>query len=394
MTIIDKKDINVRDYILTFLLIMFSGNPIFSWKWAYIVFAVVLIIFESNKIFDKSYEFKVWRMFSICIIMLFLLQFFVFEWNSIEAFGNLLAKIFCAFAIIKITGDKFRSIMFIEMYWLCLIAIILFTLYSITGFALDWFGTEHYLSMGLWGHHSSDISGNWIRIRNNGPFWEPGAFAGYIMMTMMFFLDDFIQLYKENKWKVLCIIVALITTFSTTGYLIAFVYAGYVLLKSSANKYSFLLVPVIVGAAIYAFSLDFMGDKIQQQVAATEDVDIYGARVDHGRFTSMVFDMYYIKKHPVIGNGLHSRTRYADHLYMGDNLVGFGNGLTGFAACMGLPLVFLFFYNVYKNKSYIGLSKWLIVLMLLMLLYGEYYQNFPLIYVFMFILITHEKEIV
>lgn len=365
-----------------FLLLMFSGNPIFEWEWKYIFLAIILVLFYSKRIFDSSQEFYSWRTISLMVIVMFGVQFLAFQWNSIPAFGNLLAKILCAFAVTKILGEKFRSTAFIVMYWLCLIAVFFYIIYLTTGFALDWFGTDFYKSMGVWGHHAESY-GN--RLRNDGPFWEPGAFAGYIIMTIMLFIDNLPQLLRENKWKMIIIILALISTFSTTGYLVAFVIAGYSLLKTKSKKYLLVFIPIIIALAYYAYSLDFMGEKLQMQMMSAEEVDINGARVDHGRFTSMVFDKYYIEKHPIIGNGLHSRTRYSEHLYMGDNLVGFGNGFTGFLACMGIPFVLLFFYYVYKNNSFIGKTKWMMVFLLIALLFGEQYQNYPYIYIFLFV---------
>lgn len=82
--------------------------------------------------------------------------------------------------------------------------------------------------------------------------------------------------------------MALITTYSTQGYLLILVYLFYVLLTTRVRRYLFLLMPFVVGGVMFVSSLDFMGEKIQTQLDATESVDINGERVDHGRFTSMI----------------------------------------------------------------------------------------------------------
>lgn len=59
-----------------------------------------------------------------------------------------------------------------------------------------------------------DIEWTWLGTRNCGPFWEPGAFQGFINLS--FFLN--IINSTLNKKRLLLYIITLITTFST-GFL-------------------------------------------------------------------------------------------------------------------------------------------------------------------------------
>lgn len=382
MRLINNKYIKFKDFIYVLILYLISGNPEIAWQWNYVVIAFLLILLYNKLIFDNSVHYKTCIKFMVVAFIVFIFQFIVFGWNSFPAIINFCSKVFCAYGVAKIIGDKFRATAFYVIYFLCKVGVLLHIVYVFSGFTLDLAGTDFHKSMFIWGHHVVHDEGI---IRNDGAFWEPGAFAGYIVMTLMLYIDDFLTLLKKHKTKLIWIFAALITTYSTQGYLLIFVYMFYVLLMTRLRKYLLLLMPVVVCGVMFVSSLDFMGEKIKTQLNATEDVDINGERVDHGRFTSMVFDKYYIEKHPIVGNGLNARTRYADHLYMGDNLIGFGNGLTGFMACMGIPFVLFFLYCVYKNFGYSKFGKYMIPIMLALLLNGEQYQNYPFIFIFMFV---------
>jgi len=57
-------------------------------------------------------------------------------------------------------------------------------------------------------HHSGDTT------RNSGPFWEPGAFAGYLELALIFALAQ----RQKLTWKPIALVLAILTTMSTAGY--------------------------------------------------------------------------------------------------------------------------------------------------------------------------------
>ena len=66
-------------------------------------------------------------------------------------------------------------------------------------------------------------------IRNQGLFWEPGILQ--IFLNILLFIEGFIV--KRNKWTIFLLIIAIITTYSTTGilimlFLLAFIFWSYV----------------------------------------------------------------------------------------------------------------------------------------------------------------------
>ena len=62
-------------------------------------------------------------------------------------------------------------------------------------------------------------TGNLYFLRNQGPFWEPGAYQAYLNIALMFLLfGDFKR--KNKPIDILILIIAVISTISTTGYLV------------------------------------------------------------------------------------------------------------------------------------------------------------------------------
>lgn len=95
-------------------------------------------------------------------------------------------------------------------------------------------------------------------IRNSGFSWEPGAFGFFLNLGLLMHLitNDF-RLGKQAKW----IIVAIITTLSTTTYL-AFVFVLLLYFRGRGVKYVSLMVFIGPALCVLATMVPFMFDKI------------------------------------------------------------------------------------------------------------------------------------
>lgn len=69
--------------------------------------------------------------------------------------------------------------------------------------------------------------------RNNGMFWEPGAFQTYIFLA---FIIEVFHFKAENKKRLTTLIVALVTTFSTAGYITILIALIAVLMSGAADR--------------------------------------------------------------------------------------------------------------------------------------------------------------
>jgi hypothetical protein len=134
-------------------------------------------------------------------------------------------------------------------------------------------------------------------------------------------------------------------------------------------KKTLLILPFIIFFSIASYIIftksGFLEDKVKEQY--DETLDLQG-EFSPNRFGALMFDIHYIKKHPLIGNGLHEKTRYADHPYLFGQDLGHGNGFSNFLASMGFLSLWFYSYYILKFKSRF---KWIFLLIIFMLLQGE-----------------------
>lgn len=200
--------------------------------------------------------------------------------------------------------------------------------------------------------------------RNSGFAWEPGAFAIYLCLAILvnLFITNPSNKLNLNFWVFL---IALITTQSTTGYTIFLVLIFFYLLNKTA-KVVFLILPLLLIAAISVFSLPFMSNKIVGLAKETNDVD-YIVQQSIGeeegtntqRFTSFLIAFKDFANDPILGNAGINGKSWIDKIGANISAIsGIGNLLANFGI-----VGFLFFiitairtssylskYNKYKGK--------------------------------------------
>jgi hypothetical protein len=174
-------------------------------------------------------------------------------------------------------------------------------------------------------------------IRNSGPFWEPGAFGGFLVLALMFttMLHNTL-LRKEN----IIFLVAIVSTFSTTTYLAAiFFVTAFLFVKTERQRLKWGLLALLLAAgAVFYVKVDFLGAKIKKEFKETK----YKAFVRGGdtRMASAYLDLKEILDNPVhvlFGRGSHPDTRIKGP----DKDVLRTNGITDLLSRFGL-LFFLF----------------------------------------------------
>ncbi len=176
--------------------------------------------------------------------------------------------------------------------------------------------------------------------RNPGPFWEPGLFAVFLNLALI------LNLIKEKKlWtrKNTVLILALITTFSTAGYIAFFVLliSFYLVDQSMIKKIllTAILLPVLL--TLY-FSLEFLHTKVE------ENISLAGSTTS-SRFGSASVDFADFTQSPWIGWG-RGVMRYG-----GRSFAFFSedqhrnNSVTDLLATYGIFLFLTFFYHYYQS---------------------------------------------
>jgi len=367
------------DYLLVVVLLLFSGDPIVRLlgKYAALLTSVTIFIFMYNKI--KKDFYVLFLGIASGLLLLFIWQYALLGFVSWLGAFNYINTYLLGGLIIYLVAERFPYKFFIIASYISIISLVLFIFINllnipVPGIAWKADGVT-YIIYTLVEQH---------RYRNCGAFWEPGAFSGILTLCLALNVNQMPFLLKKHGLKVAAIVLALITTQSTTGYFVLFLIGSYFLLFIIKDKtIAFIVLPLflVIGVTVYT-NAAFLQDKIEHQSGQT--TVLAPGEFSNTRFGSLVFDMHYIEKHPIIGNGFSEITRYADNpeliqlIQMGQNL-GNGNGISNFMACLGIP--FMFFYILLSFNA-ISRVDWqmgiLTIFVILLSLFSEQWLSYSL----------------
>lgn len=370
-----KKTVNSPrniDYFLVFVLLCLSGNLIVTGDSPYLQ-----IIFVGSCFFlGIAYRLKgAKREQEVLIFMAVWFAIFIFQWLAgiYWAFNTAFfytIKVLIGVFIFTIVGHKFREVYFKVIFFLSLTSLFFFFA-SALGI--------HFPPLASYGDRNSifiytqfkEINTGEYLLRNSSMFWEPGAFQGYINMAFLLFLPQLGELWKQHKRMMVTIIIALITTFSTTGYIaFAVIMLSYLFYykkgsKSTSTIYFFIALILIS----YSFlKLDFLGNKLGIGNDSQEATRFGGDRIAN---LSDTFPMIY--ESLLFGHGLSQESASKT-----EN--GFSNGWAAYLFFMGLlgfVIYHLFLINkLLKQKIEI---KWLMIFLMVdaIILQGEGFLSHP-----------------
>ena len=380
---------NKYNSILVFILLMFSGNPSINFfvdtKWL-LIFAAFFVFFNNLQHLRIETNRHLY-FFLVFFCSIFSLQYLNLGFVSFLGALNFLLKITFGYVIFKKCGRRSRVIYFNVIYYIALI--------SLFGFTLNCFGInmpikidDKMYSILIYNQNLTEIAHTGIR--NSGMFWEPGAFAIYINLAFLLFAGNLKPILKKHMWRVCILTTALITTFSTTGYILFFIILlHYYLFEYRKNKFiSISISLVFLTFSIYLFNnLPFLKNKAFAQYENIQNKD--NDEFSPDRFGAFLFDLHYIEKNPLTGNGFHVSTRYVDHPWLANIELGHGNGFSNFTASMGVLSMVFYLFNILKFAS---CNRFLVLTIVVLSLQGEQLLNFPLFLALPFIFKTFNEK--
>jgi hypothetical protein len=135
--------------------------------------------------------------------------------------------------------------------------------------------------------------------------------------------------------------------------------------------------------SVVFYRLDFVGAKIEHQY---DEAKFREGNWELGRIGTLLYYLEYIKVHPILGWGPHSKTRLL--FDRSEIIAGQGNGLADFTCKFGLLGLAIYSGCVWKgifNLTGSRTKAFLFLLFTLLILNGEAFLNLPLFLSFMFI---------
>lgn len=389
------------EYFLVTLLVCISGNQAFDvgirrdlLLTASAIFLLGIFLLQNKNLLSGKF-LLIFYIYS-AILLIQCVSFYFFPLKTIAGF---LIRLFIGYAVVRLVEDFPRAFVNV-LFYTALVSFCFYIpeqLFHAVGLSFQSYFEPIRQLVGVPVDfnvliYNFDIPSEIHR--NSAFFWEPGAFAGYLLLALLFLgLRKDSYPAKSYRSRLLVLSLALVSTFSTTGYVVfPIVLLPHLRLAGRTRAEAlrmmlltfFLLLPLLGFATYGVWQLDFVEKKINYQ---QEKVLTHGTGWQMTRFGTLLFDWEYIKRRPLFGWGLHEKTRY--QLNHGIPLPGLGNGLSGTAHKLG---VFgLAVWLVYVGGGMFRLAKgapWrgaLALLAILLVLNGEDFLNFPLFWGLMFL---------
>lgn len=390
------------EYLAVTLLVCISGNYIFTLNGH--PRKVLLIVASLLGILLLAYRtsFISSRLFfiSISFASILIIQSIIFSFFPTITIAGFFIRIFIGYAVFHLVRDFPR----IYVNVLCCIVVISLFFYVpeqiCRAFGVDFQSffhlmksspeASHGLHLGIHNFHYDSVP-----YRNASFFWEPGAFAGYLLLGLVFLGLAGEQFKARSYWARMSVLfVGVLTTFSTTGYIIL----PFVLLLHfrSDGRTKAVAIRCFVLFYLSALSIEYVtcmavvGIGAVREKIETQYTDAFyndGGRYPN-RFNNLAADLEYIKRRPILGWGLNRKTRYM--LHPGKEYgSGHGEGLTDFVVKFGLTGLGIFTLCVWTGFMQVSgrnvLMSSLATSLILLMLNGECFLNFPLFLGLMFL---------
>ena len=385
-------------YAVVVWVISISGNPLVSSLGKYVppITALSLVFLgtlRGLRLREKDY----------LIILVFLI---ICLWHSISFGGyvvpsglGFLSKLLIGLMALRVIPD-FTNRLINAIFILSLISLVIY-LFRVVGLELDWLKiVEFEARVGENAQHglvyNFRIETDVDYLRNMGMFWEPGAYAGYLILALVF-LEKTREnrTIKKNSRLEWIFYATLITTMSTTGFIgMAFLLGNKIFryyrkpeFRFSAARFVFLPIVLVmvfvIGWTAYS-KISFLGTKISEQLIVANNGS---SESKITRFGNALFDLNWVYQRPLLGWSATPETRTLRDQDVGDLIQEQGNGLTGFAVRFGLVGLFTYFVLINlefrKSRGTAPVAN-LLTLLIATLLIGEQFLNFPLFLMLMF----------
>lgn len=373
-----KKKLSIKqktfeDYLAVILFVGLSGAiPFFKlyiiWPIVALAYGAALYVYRNGKQFKiPMYLLKLYLVFMVSSFLNFgteislrkLLQLFVYY-----LVGFLLVAVLEKEDFKRVYTNVLTVLASVSI---CIWSLQLLNLVSSTTETILGFTYRHFLYNSI------------FATRNSGIFWEPGAFQFFLNLGLIF-VFELKNNIKNYRFKQIALTVAVLSTQSTTGYLIlALIYIYYVAInrdrminKSKRIKYIVSVVAIGV-AAIYILSSNTVQSKFTN--------DNYSYKIRSATWSvcsKMIFDK------PIGGYGYDSVYYNSTYQSFGSRSQYNSSGLLLFTCYLGIPLMGYYLYLMYKsikNMDFKIHSVWLSVIMLL-LFNSQCFFTYPIIMYF------------
>jgi hypothetical protein len=232
------------------------------------------------------------------------------------------------------------------------------------------------------------------RHRNAGVFWEPGALSGYSLLGLLLLAFLPKGMPRQRLVATATILsLAVLSTQSTTGYVVLPLVLFLLFMRLSSARGGGVVaialaavLPLLAVAAIVAYELPFMREKIESQV---QSVQAGEGEWELTRLGTLINDVADIRERPLVGWGANPLIRPSQLGLSETARATQGNGFANWLVRFGLVGLTVFLVSLAVGLRGYGRASrsetWLAVGIVCLLLQGEAFLNYPLFLGLMFI---------
>lgn len=307
-----------------------------------------------------------------------------------EVFAVILIPLGSVFLNSSVSFDKFRSEIFYVSKWIFGISVIVHLCHSLGLLGGDYItfknGNSYVMSLMIfhteWGSIATPIGDIY---RYSSIFWEAGQCQIVIFFILLLFTDDlkehiFYPKYILKKYTIL--LVAMLLTGSTTGYLVFMIYiCCLILFSTSAKKYK-ALYPVFVFLALSIGFVIYNSPIVQEKLAQSSD------SAENTSYAIRMMDnmacLQAALENKTFGLGYNTPDLVNTLIKYGSSTS--SNGFLRAAASLGIYFVLGICFLLWKGvgKMNLGLPSFVLAACLIFSQSNEYFIAFPYMFIYIF----------
>lgn len=184
--------------------------------------------------------------------------------------------------------------------------------------------------------------------RNAGMYNEPGAHQIFLNFALLFLLSDNDHLgltKKKYTLSLLILIIAVLTTQSTTGYMcLLVVLMAVIMKKTEGRKNTKLKIAVIVAIAVLA---------LVESLTGVVETKLSGISTGHGsgltRFNDTYYGYFIALSKPFLGHGVFMANQ--KDILNAYGIINISNGMASFAIRAGVVITVIFLIMIYNGMK-------------------------------------------
>lgn len=365
------------DYIGIALMILTSGTYIWYQRLSPALSCVIFLLFS---IFYK-YKIKkpLYRSGFLYVLMIFFLLLISFLFKGDLYDNQVYGFAFMCFSsflfISNIDFESFRQKYLYLVTLLCIYSLPIFLVYENFPNILSIDTSHGYLScMGV------TIGWEQPFERFSSIFHEPGACQISLNTALILYLDKIRNwdLNRKEKCSILIIILSLLATQSTSGYIVLAVLAFICLEKKITSKWSVFVIPIMIIVSLLIFRSSVIQNKLFNEEKDSKSLVV--------RTSDNIAMIQMIQEEPLFGYGLGTNR----HLKRSEALGNFtnSNGWLYITSSLGVIWLILFLLYNFRGMQRLGYQRLVLlgVFVSFLIMQGvERFAEYPISYIFIYL---------